>query len=156
MELRSGLSSFASYGVKKQMPKLSSTRKRLTGVPLRRKRGEAAAVGEWASAPTLAPVLRKERGEEEGLAGREGDCLLCGSEKTWASPRQAPGEPLAKITCWNPWAGISWLRTASKCRHCLQVPSLPENHWEKTMALAGGCEGSEGAAPNSSPCSNVP
>lgn len=119
MELHSGLSSFASYAVKKQIPKLSSTRKRCTGVPLRRKRGEAAAVGEWASAPTLAPVSWKERGEEEGLAGREGDCLLCSSEKTWASPRQAPGEPLAKMTCWrNPWAGISWLRTASKCRHC--------------------------------------
>ena len=63
-------------------------------------------------------MKEEERGEEEGLAGREGYCLLCGSEKTWASPRQAPGEPLAKITCWNPWAGISWLRTASKCRHC--------------------------------------
>lgn len=138
------------FGTKKQIPKLSYTCRRCTGAPLRRKRCEAAGVGERTLSPDAGSLLWTERGKEEGLAGRDGDCLLWGSEKALASPRQATGEPLAKITCWrNPWAGIGWLCTPSKRHDCQRATG------EETMALAGGYKGSERATPNSFPCSSV-
>ena len=64
------------FGTKKQIPKLSYTCRRCTGAPLRRKRCEAAGVGEQTLSPDAGSLLWTERGKEEGLAGRDGDCLL--------------------------------------------------------------------------------
>lgn len=139
MELHSGLSSFASYGVKKQIPKLSSTRKRCTGVPLRRK---GARQQQQVSGPQPRRWLQScgRREERRKAWQEERDCLLCGSEKTWASPRHAPGEPLAKMTCWrNAWAGISWLCTASKCCHCQRTTGGRPWLWLEAARVRKSC-----------------
>lgn len=86
--------------------------------------GEAAAVGEWASAPTLAPVSWKEREERRKAWQEERGCLLCSSEKTWASPRAGPWGAPGKDDLLEEPLGRNKLAS-----YCLQVPSLPENHW---------------------------
>ena len=150
MECYSCLSSFVSYGTKKQIPKLSYICRRCTGAPLRRKRREAAGVGERTLSPDAGSTLVD--GEREGgRLGRKRRGLFV--VRLWESlgqSQQATGEPLAKITCWrNPWAGIGWLCTPSKLHHCQRTTG------EETMALAGGYKGSERATPNSFPCSNA-